>query len=97
MAKIKFQPHPGALSKILTGQGRTQLDAASATGIDRKTLTKINRGEEVKLDSLGLEGYEAKISGGSDKQGFPMRTDIPGIARKKIFIKGGIGFHPKRK
>ena len=54
-------------------------------------------GEEVKLDSLGLEGYEAKISGGSDKQGFPMRTDIPGIARKKIFIKGGIGFHPKRK
>ncbi|PIN98668.1 MAG: 30S ribosomal protein S6e [Candidatus Diapherotrites archaeon CG10_big_fil_rev_8_21_14_0_10_31_34] len=54
-------------------------------------------GEQVKLDSIGLEGYEAKISGGSDKQGFPMRTDIPGIARKKIFIKGGIGFHPKRK
>lgn len=54
-------------------------------------------GEEVKLDVLGLEGYEGKITGGSDKQGFPMRTDIPGMARKKIFIKGGTGFNPKRK
>ncbi|MFH1663925.1 MAG: 30S ribosomal protein S6e [archaeon] len=54
-------------------------------------------GEQVKLDSLGLEGYEAVIAGGSDKQGFPMRKDIPGIARKKIFIKGGVGFNPERK
>jgi small subunit ribosomal protein S6e len=54
-------------------------------------------GEQVKLDSLGLEGYEAKITGGSDKQGFPMRTDVPGTARKKIFIRKGTGFHPKRK
>ncbi|MBU2476423.1 30S ribosomal protein S6e [Candidatus Micrarchaeota archaeon] len=54
-------------------------------------------GEQVKLDSLGLEGFEAKIAGGSDKQGFPMRKDIPGMARKKIFIKKGTGFHPQRK
>ncbi len=54
-------------------------------------------GNQIKLDSLGLEGYEARIQGGSDKQGFPMREDIPGTARKKIFTKGGTGFNPKRK
>ena len=54
-------------------------------------------GEEVKLDLLGLEGYEAKITGGSDKQGFPMRKDIPGTNRKKIFIRDGTGFHAERK
>jgi small subunit ribosomal protein S6e len=54
-------------------------------------------GETVKLDSIGLEGYEAKITGGSDKQGFPMRKDVPGTARKKIFTRKGTGFKPKRK
>ncbi len=54
-------------------------------------------GEEVKLDSIGLEGYTAKITGGSDKQGFPMRQDVPGLMRKKIFTSGGAGFHPEKK
>lgn len=54
-------------------------------------------GEDIKLDSIGLEGYEAKISGGSDKQGFPMRKDVPGMGRKKILTRDGTGFHEKRK
>lgn len=43
-------------------------------------------GENVELGHIGLEGYEAKISGGSDKQGFPMRKDLKGSARQKIFV-----------
>lgn len=43
-------------------------------------------GDEVDLGFLGLEGYRAKITGGSDKQGFAMRADLPGTARKKIFV-----------
>ncbi len=43
-------------------------------------------GETVELGQIGLDGYEAKISGGSDKQGFPMKKDLKGSARHKIFI-----------
>lgn len=43
-------------------------------------------GDEVQLDAVGLPGYVARISGGSDRGGFPMRRDLPGAARKKILL-----------
>jgi len=53
--------------------------------------------DKVKGDFLGLSGYEIQITGGSDKQGFPMRPDIQGSARKKVLLTGRPGFHPKQK
>ena len=38
-----------------------------------------------------LEGYELKITGGTDNAGFPMRADISGSARKKILTGKGVG------
>jgi transcriptional regulator with XRE-family HTH domain len=52
MAKRKIRPHPGALDEFLKRQNMTQTEAAAASGIDRKTLAKINRGEDVKEDTL---------------------------------------------
>ncbi|MCR4369355.1 MAG: 30S ribosomal protein S6 [archaeon] len=43
-------------------------------------------GEEVELGSIGMEGYKAKITGGSDKQGFPMKSDLQGGIRKMVFM-----------
>ncbi|MCX6804088.1 MAG: 30S ribosomal protein S6e [Candidatus Diapherotrites archaeon] len=54
-------------------------------------------GEIVKLDEVGLAGFEAKIAGGSDKQGFPMNVSMQGSARKKIFTAEAPGFHATRK
>lgn len=50
-------------------------------------------GESFGADFLGLAGYELTITGGSDKDGFPMRKDIEGMTRKGIVLKPGIGFH----
>jgi len=43
-------------------------------------------GEEIDLGRIGAAGFAAKITGGSDKNGFPMRGDLPGTARRKILI-----------
>ncbi len=41
--------------------------------------------------------YELQITGGTDKDGFPMRPDIPGGVRKRILLSGGVGYRPKEK
>ncbi len=46
-------------------------------------------------DALNLAGYSIKITGGTDKDGFPMRDDLPGPKRRKILVAGGVGYHPK--
>ena len=53
-------------------------------------------GEKVLGDELGFKGYEFTITGGSDKQGFPMRSDLPGIGRKTPLLVSGVGIKKKR-
>ena len=52
-------------------------------------------GDEFDGIFAGLPGYKLKITGGSDKDGFPMRKDINGPRRMKILTAKGHGFHPK--
>ena len=49
-----------------------------------------------KIDGIFVEmpGYKLEITGGSDKDGFPMRRDLPGPRRKKLLISKGLGFDP---
>ncbi len=54
-------------------------------------------GEEVDLGVVGLTGFKAKITGGSDKQGFPMKSSIEGQTRRKILVKKGVGVNLKEK
>jgi len=54
-------------------------------------------GEIIKLDEIGLAGYEAKITGGSDKDGFPMNQSIVGPARKRILTSNAAGFKASKK
>ena len=53
-------------------------------------------GEEIDGIFVELPGYRLKITGGSDKSGVPMRGDLDGNQRRKILMKGSVGFNPVR-
>ena len=52
-------------------------------------------GDEVDGSPVGLGGYRMRITGGSDRNGNPMRGDLPGMARRRLLLSGGVGFHPR--
>ena len=54
-------------------------------------------GDSFNGELIELPGYEFKITGGSDKSGFPMRPEIRGRKRKKVLLTKGIGFKENRK
>jgi small subunit ribosomal protein S6e len=54
-------------------------------------------GDKIKVDTLGLEGYEVEITGGSEKSGVPMRRDLPGSVKRKLLITKATGAKIKRK
>lgn len=54
-------------------------------------------GDEVDGIFLGMPGYKLVLLGGCDKDGFPMRRDLPTAKRMKILLTKGIGFHPENK
>jgi len=51
-------------------------------------------GDRFEGDILGMPGYSVQITGGSDREGFPMRADLPGTRRRKILLSSGTGYHP---
>jgi small subunit ribosomal protein S6e len=54
-------------------------------------------GDEVDGIFISLPGYKMEITGGTDKDGFPMRKDLPGMVRKKLLLSKSVGFRPKEK
>ena len=40
-------------------------------------------------------GKKVQITGGSDKDGFPMRPSVHGGVRRRIILSGGVGFNPQ--
>ncbi len=78
--------------------------AASLEGTKAQALVGKSIGEEIDGKLLGLGNVKLKITGGTDKDGVPMRFDIQGAARKRVDIQGaarkramlsgGVGYHP---
>ncbi|MCK4482811.1 30S ribosomal protein S6e, partial [Candidatus Bathyarchaeota archaeon] len=52
-------------------------------------------GEVLDGAIAGLSGHKVQITGGSDKDGFPMRPDVHGGVRRKVILGGGVGFNPR--
>lgn len=69
-----------------------EVDQGKALGLVGKKL-----GEEFSADFIGLPGYTLKITGGTDRDGFPMHPQLRGPGRKKVLLTSPPGFHPKIK
>ena len=71
---------------------KIEVDQTKAAGIIGKII-----GNKFNGDIIGLPGYELQITGGTDKDGFPMHPQVHGPGRKKIILAHPPGFHPKIK
>jgi len=69
-----------------------ELDEAKA-----KVLLGLEIGSVLDASPLGLTGYKLEITGGSDKDGFPMRRDLKGAVRRRLLLSAGPGYRPREK
>jgi small subunit ribosomal protein S6e len=81
--------------KLVISEGKSshQMEVQAA---ESKQLIGLKIGEEFDASNIGLNGYTLKITGGSDKNGFPMKKDVEGPRRIRSLLSGGSGFKPKR-
>jgi small subunit ribosomal protein S6e len=64
---------------------------------DSEKLIGKKLGDKINGELVNAHGFEFEITGGSDKEGFPMRKDIRGTKRIRAILTGGTGFRPKAK
>lgn len=54
-------------------------------------------GDEVDGIFISLPGYKLQITGGTDKDGFAMRNDLPGMGRRRLLLSESKGFNATEK
>jgi small subunit ribosomal protein S6e len=87
MAKFKV-----IVSDSEAGTSKTvELEEARAAPLIGKRI-----GETIDGSAIDLPGHKAQITGGSDKDGFPMRPSVHGGVRRRIVLSGGVGFNPQK-
>src|SRR5256712_13435041 len=68
--------------------------AATSEGAKAQALVGKAIGDEVEGKLRGIGNMKLKITGGTDKDGIPLRFDIQGGASKRALLSGGVGFRP---
>ena len=87
MAKFKI-----IVSDPETGKSRVvEVEGTRAVPLVGRRL-----GEVIDGAAVGMSGYKLKLTGGSDKDGFPMRPNVHGGVRASVILSEGVGFHPSR-
>ena len=71
---------------------QVQVSGHHANSLIGKTI-----GDEVDGIFISLPGYKLKVTGGTDKNGFTMRKDFPGVGRRRLLLSKSQGFRPKER
>lgn len=88
MAKFKV-----VISDPETGTSKSvELEGARAASLVGRKM-----GEVIDGSIVDLPGHKVQITGGSDKDGFPMRPNVHGGVRREVMLSGGVGFNPEAK
>ncbi len=87
MAKFKI-----VISDPATGKSKS----VESEGSRAVPLIGRKLGEVIDGSIVGMSGYQLRITGGSDKDGFPMRPNVHGGVRASVILTEGVGFHPSR-
>lgn len=88
MAVFKFVVNDPSTRKTF----QKEVDQSAATGLVGKKI-----GNDFNGDVIGMEGYTLEITGGTDKDGFPMHPSLKGSGRKKLLLTSTPGFKPTQK
>lgn len=80
--------------KVSVSNPEGKVQTVEVEGTQAQQLIGKKIGDEFEGSVLGLPD-SLKITGGSDKDGFPMRSDVHGGVRKAILMSGGTGFKAK--
>ncbi len=80
---------------VVSDTKTAQAYQVTVTGASANKIIGKNIGDTISGDVAGLSGYTLKLTGGTDKDGFPMRPDLPGPSRRKILVASGVGFRPQ--
>lgn len=84
--------------KIIVGDPETgKSQSLEVEGVRAVPLIGRKLGEVVDGSVVGIGGHKIQITGGSDKDGFPMRPNVHGGVRTGVVLSEGVGFHPSRK
>jgi small subunit ribosomal protein S6e len=75
-----------------TASGKSYNIAVSGHHANSLIGKKIN--DEVDGIFVSLPGYKLQITGGTDKDGFPMRHDVPGSTRRRLLLSKSVGYKP---
>ena len=77
-----------AVFKFVIGEGSQTYQLEK----DQKSceqLVGMKIGSRFSGDIIGLEGYELKVTGGTDKDGIPMNRTVEGSVKKRILMTKG--------
>ena len=84
--------------KLIISDPETQTSKAiELEGSRANPLIGRKIGEIIDGSIVDLPGYKVQITGGSDKDGFPMRPNVHGGVRRKIILSEGVGFNPENR